>query len=352
MTENAIDVEETQSWRDDGAGHRVFELGRVILQCGITLPEAKLAYQTYGTLNAARDNAVLMPTFFGGQYADTELMMSEGRALDPARLFVIVPDLLGDGLSSSPSNTPPPFDGPGFPHTTLYDNVTCQHRLVTEHLGVDRLRLVVGFSMGAQQAFQWGALYPDMVDAIAPICGSPKTSAYNRLILQGVRAAVTNAADFRDGWYTRPPVRALRALVETYCSLVACSQFYRDSEYAKLGLATPDDVMRMFEGFFRQRDGNDLLAKLWTWQHADISANETYREDLDAALAATTARAIVLPSSTDLLFPIADVDLHVARMPNAELRPIPSTWGHLAGRGVNPTDNEFIDAALNELLAG
>jgi hypothetical protein len=72
--------------------HGVLELGSVVLQCGITLPDVKVAYKTYGELNAARDNAVLMPSFFGGQHADTELMMAPGRILDPAKLFTIVPN--------------------------------------------------------------------------------------------------------------------------------------------------------------------------------------------------------------------------------------------------------------------
>lgn len=331
-------------------GHDVFGLGGVVLQCGITLPDVKVAYKIYGELNAERDNAVLMPSFFGGQHADTELMMAPGRVLDPAKLFIIVPNLLGNGLSSSPSNTPVPFDGPAFPDVTLYDNVACQHRLVTEHLNIDHLRLVVGFSMGAQQAFQWGALYPDMVDAIAPICGSAKTSAHNAILLGGARAALTAAADFDAGRYATPPVRALQAFCRVYTSLVFCSDFYRDAEYSKLGLTSPEDTLRFFEGFFRQRDANDLLAALWTWQHADISANDTYNGDLGSALQAISARVIVTPSTTDFLFQVGDSEVEVGQMPNAELRPIPSNWGHVAGFGANPPDNDWVDAALDELL--
>lgn len=110
--------------------------------------------------------------------------------------------------------------------------------------------------------------------------------------------------------------------------------------------------MRFFEGFFRRRDANDLLAGLRTWQHADISANDVYNGDLRAALGAIRARAIVMPSRTDFLFPMSDSEVEVGQMPNAELRPINSTWGHVAGLGANPPDNEFVDAALRELLLG
>ena len=109
--------------------------------------------------------------------------------------------------------------------------------------------------------------------------------------------------------------------------------------------------MRFFEGFFRQRNSNDLLALLRTWQEADISANDVYGGDLRAALGATKSRAIVMPSETDFLFQVVDSEAEVAQMPHAELRPIPSTWGHVAGFGANPPDNAFVDAALAELLA-
>ena len=328
-----------------------FDLGDVVLQSGATLPNARLAYRTYGALNGARDNVVLIPTFYAGLHTDVELMMTAGRAIDPSRYFIVVPNMLGNGLSSSPSNTPPPHGRAAFPRVTLYDNIVCQHRLITEHLGVSRLRLVAGFSMGAQQAFQWGALHSDMVRAIAPICGSAKTSPHNFVFLEGVKAALTADAAFAGGWYDAPPVTGINAFGRVYAGWVYSQDFYREGEYRKLGLASIEDVLRASEVRYGQRDANDLLAMLWTWQHADISANPRFNGDLAAALGAITARAIVMPGSTDLYFRVRDNELEVAHMPNAELRPIPSIWGHAAGRGLNPPDNAFIDDSLRELLA-
>src|SRR5437773_611416 len=332
--------------------HEMFELGDVVLQSGLTLRQAKLAYKTYGTLSAARDNVVLVPTFYASHHTDVEAMMAEGRAIDPAKYFVIVSNMFGNGLSSSPSNTPPPFDRAAFPPVTLYDNVMCQHRLVTERLGITRIRLVAGFSMGAQQAFQWGALFPDMIDAIAPICGSARTSPHNFVFLEGVKAALMADAVFADGWYDAPPVKGLVAFSRVYAGWVYSQDFYREHEYRKMGLASIADVLRFSEARYRSRDANDLLAMLWTWQHADISANPRFNGDFDEALGAITPRAIVMPSTTDLYFRVRDNELEVQQMPTAELRPIPTIWGHAAGRGANPVDNAFVDAALLELLEG
>jgi homoserine O-acetyltransferase len=330
--------------------YEVLELGDVALQSGETLPATKLAYRTYGSLNTAADNAVLLPTFYASQHPDVEVMMAPGRAIDPSRHFVIVPNMFGNGLSSSPSNAPPPCNRAAFPRVTVYDNVVCQHRLVTERLGLRRLRLVVGFSMGAQQAFHWGALYPEMVDAIAPICGTARTSPHNIVFLEGLRAALTADATFRDGWYEAPPEKGIRAFGRVYVGWVYSQAFYREREHRKMGLETLDEVIHHSEQRYAQRDANDLLAMLWSWQRADISANRRFNGSLDAALKAIAPRAIVMPGATDLYFQVRDNELEVQRMPNAELRPIPSIWGHAAGRGINAEDNAFIDAALRELL--
>ena len=322
-----------------------------MLQSGATLWNARLAFTTYGTLNAARDNAVLIPTFYAGIHTDCEAMMTPGRAIDPARHFVIVVNMFGNGLSSSPSNTPPPLDRAAFPHVTVYDNVVAQHQLVDGHLGVSRIKLVAGFSMGAQQALHWGALFPDMVDAIAPICGTARTSPHNVVFLEGLKAALTADAAFADGWYDKPPVRGLVAFGRVYAGWVYSQDFYREQEYRKMGLSSIDDVLRFSEARYRSRDANDLLAMLWTWQRADVGAHPRFNGNLKAALGAITPRAIVMPGATDLYFRVRDCELEVQEMPNAELRPIPSIWGHAAGRGTNPADNAFIDAALKELLS-
>lgn len=328
-----------------------FSLGDYLLQSGSTLWQAKLAYKTYGSLNAERDNAILIPSFYAGHHTDVEAMFAPGRALDPRQHFIVAVNMFGNGLSSSPSNSPPPIDRASFPRVTVYDNVIAQHRLLTEHLGVARLKLVTGFSMGAQQAFHWGALFPDMVRAIAPICGTARTSPHNYVFLHGLESALKADAAFDGGWYETPPVKGLIAFARVYAGWVYSQDFYRVREYTKIGLASIDDVIRFSEQRYRSRDANDLLAMLWTWQHADVSANERFKGDLTAALTAIAPRAIVMPSETDLYFRVCDNELEVRHMPRAELRPIPSIWGHAAGRGSNPVDNGFIDKALAELLA-
>ena len=181
--------------------YEIFQLGNVVLQHGATLRDAYLAYKTYGKLNADNSNVIVYPTWYSGRHTDNEWLIGKGMALDPDHYFIIVPHMLGNGLSSSPSNTPEPYNLSRFPSVTLYDNVMLQHRLVTEKFGIQKIKLVVGWSMGAQQTNQWGCLFPDMVERIAPFCGSAKTAPHNFVFLEGVRVALTADAAWNNGWY-------------------------------------------------------------------------------------------------------------------------------------------------------
>ena len=333
------------------ADYDIFDIPGHTTLSGVTL-DLKLAYRTYGTLAPGRDNVVVVPTFYGGRHTDTAYMFGATRAIDPSRHFVVVPNMFGNGCSSSPSNTPAPYGRGGFPLFGLYDNVVCQHRLLTEVLGVRRIRLVAGFSMGGMQAYQWGALYPDMVDAIAPICCSAKISDHNYLFVDSAKGALMLDPDWKDGWYGQPPLRGLMAFGKVYAAWLFSQDFMREKLYTGLGLHTRQDVLKLTQNYFLQNDANDLLAMADTWLNGDISANPVFGGDLGAALAAIRCRAIVMPGTTDQYFPVADNAAEVARMPNAELRPIPSGWGHGAGFGMAPADNAHIDGALTSLLAG
>jgi homoserine O-acetyltransferase len=343
--------------------YETFDLGDFTLQHGATLRGAKLAYKTYGELNADRSNAIVNPTWYSGRHWDNEWLIADGMALDPARWFVIVPNMLGNGLSSSPSNTPPPYDRARFPHVTFYDQVEAQHRLVTERFGIERLALVTGWSMGAGQTYQWAVSHPEMVERACPFCGSSKTSEHNFVFLEGVKAALTADAAFRSGWYDEQPVTGLRALARVYAGWGFSQAFYWERAYREMGRSArlgvdlafsslEDFLVGYWEGhFLGGRDANDLLSMLWTWQNGDVGATPGFDGDHAAALRSITARLIALPAEKDLYFPPEDEQYASQYIPNGEVRVIPGIWGHFAGSGDNAVDNRFINDVLEELLA-
>ncbi|MFC4810117.1 alpha/beta fold hydrolase [Paenibacillus sp. GCM10023250] len=332
--------------------YEIFDLGNVALQSGVTLPGAFLAYKTYGKLNERNDNVIVYPTAFGDQHIQNEWLIGSGMALDPEKYFIIVPNLMGNGLSSSPSNTPPPFDRAYFPQVTIYDNVKFQHRLVTEKFGIQKIALVVGWSMGGIQAYQWGASYPDMVERIAPFLGIAKPWPHTFVVLDSLKASLLSAVDFNPSRLNELTSDNLRAVGRVYAGWGLSHAFYREELYRSLGFDSLEEfVTGVWEDSFMKMDPHNVLAMLWTGQHADISANSSYNGDFHKALKSISALACIMPGSTDLFCTADDNRYEANQMPNAVLKPIHSIWGHFAGRGINSADNQFIDDNLKHLLA-
>jgi len=223
--------------------------------------------------------------------------------------------------------------------------------MLLDSLGIERIRLAAGWSMGGCQAYQWRAQYPGMMDAIAPLCCSARTGQFNKIFLLSLRRALELDPAFEDGFYTRPPVRGLRAFATIYAGWGFSEPFYRTEAFRQFGAASAAEFSaRFWEPNFLHHDANDLLALLRCWDDGDISAGAPYDGDLDRALGAITARAIVVPCEHDSYFPPMDSHAEVARMPNTECRPIHSIWGHMTLW--NPADRPVFDAALRELLEG
>ena len=328
---------------------RNFPIEQFETQGGETL-DINLVYAVHGALNDRKDNCILVMTSYSATHEDAEDLFAPSDVLDLSDYCVVVVNMLANSESSSPSNTPPPFDGPRFPLMTVHDNVRAQHLLVTQGLSVDHLRLVMGFSMGGLQTFEWGAQHSHMVDAILPICGAARISTHNWLFVEGAKAAMLADQNFKGGDYETPPEVGMEAFAKVYAGWVFSQDFFREALYKDMGMDSVDDVIEFMKGYFGRREPNDLLGMLATWQAANIANNDRFNGDFDSALKAITARAIVMPGGTDLYFRVADSEYEVSQMPNAELRVIDSKLGHVAGSGLDPIGKAAIDQAIVDLL--
>ncbi|WP_043359125.1 alpha/beta fold hydrolase [Belnapia sp. F-4-1] len=327
------------------AAEGVFALGDLPLRRGGVLPDAKLVWKTHGTLNAARDNAVLYPTSYGAQHPDLEWLIGPDGILDPTRWFVVIPNMFTNGLSTSPSNCPA---WPGL--VTAWDNVAAQRRLLREVFGIERLHAVYGWSMGAQQAYHWAAAHPEAVARIVVNCGSARTAVHNQVFLRSQMAVLEAAPEYDGrGQFTAQPAAALRAFGRVYASWALSQDFYRANLHLMaLGAPDLDTFLRTdWEERFARRAAADLLAQLRTWDAGDIADGG----DLAAALARIEARVLLLPSATDLYFRVADNEAELPHLKHGRLSVIPSIWGHRAGNpGPNPADAAFIKAEVRALL--
>lgn len=331
---------------------KTFTIHNFELQCGAILPEAQLVYQTYGELRADRQNVILYPTSYGAQHTDIDWLIRADSILDPTRWFIIIPNMFGNGLSSSPSNCAAcGLAEQGFWFTHL-DNVKAQEKLLREVFGIEQLSLVYGWSMGAQQAYHWGALYGDQVQRIAAICGTAKTTEHNQIFLESLRFALTSDPTWNGREFEGIPDRGFRTFARIYASWAASQSYYREGLYYQFGYKSLEDyLLRGWEMNYRKRDPRNLMAMIDTWLRCDVSDNPLYRSDYPLALQAIQAKTLVMPSTTDLYFTPEDCAREAAMIPQADYLPIPSIWGHRAGNPYqNPEDEQFIRQAVDQLL--
>lgn len=319
---------------------------------GVVLPQARVVYGTYGHLNAARDNAVLLPSHYMANLRGYEWLIGADRALDPSKLFLVATELFGNGRSSSPSNTPEPFHGPRFPVTTIRDNVQAVHRLLGEELKITHLRAIVGFSMGAQQAFQWAVSYPDFADRIVATSGTAKTWPHGIVRLEGQIAALTADAEFRGGDYTSPPKKGLEAFGMVWAAWLYSQEWWRRELWKT---SNPNATFEQTMNSFRTRfsaDANDYILQARTWERHDVGTTPGFNGDVVRALRSIKVPFLYMPSETDLYFPISDARYEQAFIPGVRFMPIPSLWGHTAGAASNPADGKFLNENIGKFLAG
>jgi homoserine O-acetyltransferase len=337
-------------------GHGPYELvdiGDLELEEGGRIPGCRLAVAMHGTLNAARDNAILVPTWYSGTSKIMEqVYIGRGRALDPSKYFIIVVNQIGNGLSSSPQNSSGALAGPGFPIVRIADDVRAQHRLLTQKLGIKSLALVVGGSMGAQQTYEWAVRYPELVQRAAPIAGTAKNTDHDFQFTETLIEAITTDPGFRGGLYDSPAEVAagLKRHARLWTVMGWSTDFFRAGRHKALGFDSMEAFVDNFmAAYFAPMDPNNLLAMAWKWQRGDVSRHTG--GDLAAALGRIKARTFVMPISHDMFFSPGDCEAEQRLIPGSEFRPLISVDGHLGLFGTDAAMLRQLDANLHELLA-
>jgi homoserine O-acetyltransferase len=294
-------------------------------ESGVVLPEAHVVYGTYGHLNAARDNVILLPSHYMAKLTGYEWLMGPGKALDPEKLFLVTTELFGNGSSSSPSNTPEPFHGPRFP------------------------------VMGAQQAFQWAVSYPAFMDRAVATSGTAKTFGHGIVRLEGEIAAITADEKFKGGDYTEEPQAGISAFGMVWAAWLYSPQWWRDELWrtnTKPGTTFNDVVERFRTRFIPGADANNLILQMRTWEKHDVGTTPGFGGDEKEALGSIKVPFLYMPSMTDQYFPVGDARYEAQFMHTVSLLPIPSLWGHPAGAAADPADAKFLNENIAKFLAG
>jgi homoserine O-acetyltransferase len=328
------------------------------LDCGVTLVNVEVAYETYGTLNAERSNAILVAHAFSGdahaagisketgQQGWWSAMIGPGLAFDTDRYFVISSNVLGGCRGTTGPGSIDPRTGKRFamtfPVITIADMVRLQKMLV-DSLGIPKLLAVAGGSMGGMQVLEWAVAYPDFVAAAIPIATSSRHSAQQIAFNEVGRQAVMADPDWNEGNYYdgRPPARGLAVARMvghiTYMSDESMRQKFgrrlRDKDAFGFDFSVDFEV----ESYLRYRgsqfvnrfDANSYLYITKAMDYFDLSAGHT---SLAAAFEKTRTRFLLLSFTSDWLYPtyqsLETVSALRSRNVDAAFCELPSQYGH------------------------
>lgn len=337
-----------------------------ILKSGIPGGGLKLVYQMYGALNIEKTNCILHPTSFDATHPELEFNVGPGKTLDTNRYCVLIVNLLGNGLSTSPSANADPSNVQEYPArgTSVCDNVRLQ-ALLLDSLGIQELACIYGYSMGAMQALHWAAMYPNRVKRVAAVCGSAKPSDFNIVFLDSLEAALLadKDCDVSTGWKLLGPCQqGLKAFARIYAGWGVPRQFYQKEIWRKSSRdgtafsSREDFVVRSYDKGFVNSNPLNLLAQVRMWRQGDISTayGMPSRSTMASVLGRISARVYLMPCTTDSYFSAADIENEGQLIPNCRFLPIDSDWGHRAGDPHRPgqeADADFIRRHVQELLA-
>lgn len=325
--------------------HQTCAMGDFALESGAVIRDFRLSYVVHGELNAARSNAVLALSAISSTHHRLDFLIGPGRALDPARLAIIAVDAIGNGLSTSPSNSALQ-PGTAFPRFTIRDMVASQCALL-DRLGIARLHAVVGASMGGMQALQWGVSHPQRmarIVAMTPMAkAAPWAAAINEASRRAVMADPQWATGGTGGWAAWVPLMQLlsgrtpRQLDAAFDSPAAVQSWIakRTTWWQAQGFAPVD----------------------WVWQSYaydahDVGGTASFEGDTARALAAVRAATLILAPPLDLYNPVEAAQWAAARIPDALLREIPSDWGHQAASAADAQADVWLNAEIAAFMAG
>jgi homoserine O-acetyltransferase/O-succinyltransferase len=330
----------------------LISIGRLDLEEGGSIPDCQLAVATFGTLNGAKDNAILVTTWYSGTHQIfRDVYIGPDHALDPDKYFIVVIDQIGSGLSTSPHNAPDEISMSRFPQVRIGDDVVAQERLLREHFGIEVLQLVVGGSMGAQQTYEWAVRFPEKVLRAAPIAGTAQNTPHDFLYTKALIEAITSDAGFAEGEYksNADVVAGLTRHAGIWAVMGFSTEFWKLEGWRALEFESKEAFLAGFlEPYFTAMDPNDLLCMAWKWQRGDVARHTG--GDIAAALGRITAKTFVMPIDEDMFFPVRDCCAEQKLVPGSELRVVEDILGHLGLFGVAPTFMPQVDRHLTELL--
>ena len=334
------------------APHQLYSEGDFKLESGEVIKDFSISYVTHGTLNANKSNAILMVTAISGNHHRLDFMIGPGKALDPDKYFIICTDAIGNGLTTSPSNSKAQ-PRMAFPKFAIRDMVESQYRLLKEKLGIDHVVAVVGPSMGGMQTLQWGVSHPDFMDALVAMVPLTRTPGWTVAVLEASRKAIMEDPAWKDGNYDAPPEKGVR-LWRDILNLLAARTPDMYSAQFKNGMDTLPWMEAQETAAMKAFDANDWIYQTWAYERHDVGTTPGFDGDTAKALASIKAKTLILTGTKDLLNPEIEPAEMGKNIPGVTMKTISPgiVTGHASAGGFMPADVDFLNREVGAFLGG
>jgi len=330
--------------------HQLFGEGDLKLESGEVIRDFSISYVTHGKLNDKKSNAILMVTALGGNHHRIDFLIGPGKALDTDRYFIICADAIGNGFSTSPSNSKAQ-PRMSFPKYAIRDMVESQYRLLKEKFGIEHVFAVVGPSMGGMQALQWGVSHPDFMDALVAMVPLAKTPAWSVAVVEASRKAIMNDPAWKDGNYDSPPEKGVRLWRDILNLLSARTPDMYSAQF-KNGIDALPWMEAQETAALKAFDANDYIFQTWAYERHDVGTTPGFGGDTAGALASIKAKTLILTGTKDLLnpeFEPLEAGKNIKGVRMVTISPGTVT-GHASAGGFNPADVEFLNREITGFL--
>lgn len=335
----------------DQPAHQIADLGEFTFEDGSVIDNVRMSYVTHGTLNDAKDNAILFMHGHGANHHLADHLIGPGAPLDTDKYFIIASDSLGNTQVGFEHSTSPTSSGLGmdFPSYNARDMVNAEHKLITEGLGIDHLLMVAGISMGGEKALHFAVSYPEFVDGVMPIVGSALWSSEGFLTFTEHFAILENCEGWADGHYKENPRECAAA------ALGALAPSFYSREWWNENITSPDEFGEWwdawYEGYFGVQDARDLYLLGKALGRTTVADAPGFGGDLEAALGAIEAPVMFIVSPYDRFLPLEYIETQNDMIPDSRVVSIDSNAGHLICCGGDPQATWVMGQAIRGFLS-
>jgi len=330
--------------------HQIANLGDFRFENGAVVKDFKVSYVTYGKLNRARDNAILVMHGWGSDHHEFHWQIGPGKALDPEKYFIVATDSLGntklrDDVTTGPTNSGLWMD---FPAYSLRDSVNVEHKFLKEYLGLERVLAVCGNSIGAAKAYQFAVSHPTYVRGIVPIVGNAVTSAQAKLLLQGLLDIIALDSGWQGGNYETNPAAGVGIAFRMSGLLdFTYAWFAANAKTTEARWQFTQSVRDYWGG----QDARDIYYQWRAFRDFSVGDTPGFGGDVEAALRSIKAKVLIVGNKRDQLISRDDLVAHARVIPGARLVEVDSPAGHAVCCGLDLEASKIIDREIASFLS-